>query len=99
MNKAAKNFIRTTALSDVPLLANCDDLQDVDWLMLEEWMEENAMAFPNPIGLLYEIFLWLDSNIGTEWIADVAQLPLVDKQALIEAMRIKLIGNELEEDL
>lgn len=96
--KAAKNLILTTQLNEIPNLINFDEFTEYKWEEIENHI--NDLRDTNAeLGVLFDTFIWVLNEYGTEWVNYLSALPKEDRQSVIESMKLKLLGGELEENL
>lgn len=92
-------LVQTTWLADDPLFACHDSITPIDWeATLTKVYDSDAYSVEQLVMIAILEFL-CDSDGAEVSLDEIAALPNEDRQAVLDALRAKWIGNEIQENL
>lgn len=99
MRKATETLVATTWLADDPLFACHDNVTDVNWEVIESKVYSGIYAQEEVTLISVFAFLAGYENLDSITLYDIEQLDELEKQAVLDALRIHWTGVQLQENL
>ena len=101
MRKASEHLVQTTWMAEHPLFKNHDTVTPVNWDKVWEVIDDiNHSEFDNNQLVMIAILEFLcGSDMVEVSLDEIAQLPELERNAVVEALRLKWSKVEYQENL
>jgi hypothetical protein len=101
MRTASEHLVQTTWMADNKLFANHDAVTPVDWAKVWEVVDDidNAEFDANQLVMIAVLEFLCGSEMVEVSLDEIANLPEMERQAVIDSLRLKWSKVELQENL
>ena len=101
MRTPSEQLVQTTWMADHPLFKNHDTVTPVNWNKVFEVLDDiDQNAFDNNQMIMIAILEFLcGSDMVEVSLDEIAQLPELERNAVVEALRLKWSRVEIQENL
>jgi len=101
MRTASEHLVQTTWMADNKLFANHDAVTPIDWAKVWEVVDDidNAEFDANELVMIAVLEFLCGSEMVEVSLDEIANLPEMERQAVIDSLRLKWSKVELQENL